>query len=125
GKVVTACCLLALVLATVGLFGLAALGVAQRQRELAIRVGVGARPRDAGWLVAAGVLRVLLLALAVALPLALGGGTLLQVYLFHAGAREPRNLLAAAAVVTLLAALATWVPARRAARTDPMSVLRG
>jgi predicted permease len=116
--------LFAALLAAVGLYGLLAFAVAQRQREIGIRMALGARPgaianligRQALVLVAIGVA----LGLGAALVLAPLAGTLL----YGVGPTDPASMVAAAAIVALVAALAAFIPAARAARIEPGVALR-
>jgi putative ABC transport system permease protein len=116
--------LVALVLAAVGVFAITAHNVAQRTHEIGVRMALGAEPRDVVRL----FLRRTLLQLAFAVALGLGGalavGRLVQASLQDVGRRDPATF----ALVTLLlggvALAATLFPARRAARVDPMVVLR-
>jgi hypothetical protein len=117
---------LALLLASLGLYGVVSLAVQQRMREIGIRIAVGAQPaRVARMFLASGV-RVSVVALIVGLPLsviglklALSRGVVIapgvNVYLIGA---------AIAAVLLIIASAATWMPARRAARVDPAMTLR-
>ena len=116
--------LLATCLSAVGLFAALSLIVAQRTREIGIRMALGADRRrvvtavvrDAAWLLAA------------ALPLGwlatLAAGRLLGHYLYGVGPRDPLTHGAAAALLVLIAAGASWLPARRAARVDPLAAIR-
>jgi putative ABC transport system permease protein len=114
----------ALLLAVVGVYGLMSYTVARRQAEIGVRMALGARSADvhrlvlgqAAPLVAAGIAAGLLGAVALT--------RLLAALLFRVGARDPLTLLAAAALLTLACALASLLPARRAARVDPMIALR-
>jgi predicted permease len=116
--------LLALVLAGVGLYGVIAFAVAQRAREIGIRIAVGARPaavvglflRQAVGIVSAGLLLGLVAALAAVRALA---GLLIGV-----APADPVSFAAAAVILGLIALFATWWPARRAANIDPMRALR-
>jgi predicted permease len=116
--------LLALLLSAVGLYGVLAYAVTRRTRELGIRLALGASPqrlvrmvlREAVLLVAAGI--------AIGVPLAsLLGGTVRSL-LFGVQPGDWRSLSVAAMVLVAVAVLAAWMPARRAARVDPLIALR-
>ena len=115
---------IALVLASVGLYALTAQGVVQRTREIGIRIALGARPRQVLWL----FLRRASLYLAIGLILgtagALAAGQLLQTFLEGVSPRDPTTLLSVAALLIVVTALASLLPARRAARVDPVIALR-
>jgi putative ABC transport system permease protein len=115
---------LALVLATVGLYGVMAHSVAQRTHEIGVRMALGARRVDVvGLLAREGVLLV-------GAGLVLGAGAalvatrLVASQLFQVSPRDPLAWAAAVAALTVAATLATWLPARRASRVDPMQALR-
>ena len=114
----------ALLLSGVGLFGLLAFLVAQRTRDIGVRLALGARRRDILRLVVghAMLLTGIGVAAGVAGSLALAGG--IRSMLYGVGERDPLTLLATALVLVLVALLACWVPARRAARVDPIVALR-
>jgi ABC-type antimicrobial peptide transport system permease subunit len=115
---------LALLIAALGLYGLVAQGVRTRQAEIGLRMALGAPPSSimrlvfqrVGVLMAAG----LLLGLAASLWAARYVGNLL----FHVEARDSATFAGAAAVLIVVGVIAAWLPARRAARLDPASVLR-
>jgi predicted permease len=115
---------LGLLLATVGVYGVMAYAVAQRSHELGVRAALGARPadlvrlviKDSGTLVAAGIV----LGLAGALMLSRFTETLL----FQVTPRDPATFIVTAFVLSFAALLASWLPARRAGRTDPIGALR-
>jgi predicted permease len=115
---------LALLLAGVGLYGLMAYAVAQRQREIAIRVALGADTAR----VMRGVIRdglvVSLGGVAVGLTAALAATQLVKSLLFGVTPRDPVTLFAAPTLLVAIAILASVVPAMRAARVDPMMALR-
>ncbi|HUK51762.1 MAG TPA: ABC transporter permease [Candidatus Binatia bacterium] len=115
---------LALLLACIGLYGLMAYNVARRTRDIGIRMALGAQPRG----ILRGVLRETLLlvglGIAVGVPVALGGARLIQSLLFGVGLADPLAMLCAIVVLAGVAALAGYLPARRAARVDPLIALR-
>ena len=118
--------ILALLLASLGLYGVVSLAVQQRTREIGIRIAVGAHPaRVARMFVTSGV-RVSLIALVLGLPLSIVGFDLLQVEGLVMGSEV--NIYAIGSVIAVIllavASLATWVPARRATLVDPMTTLR-
>ncbi len=115
---------LALVLATVGIYGIKAYSVARRTREIGIRMALGAQ-RGA-------VLRMLMhegsimlgCGVALGLLLAAGTGKLLSGLLYEVGAFDPLAFTTAPLVLAAAALIATWLPARRATRISPMAALR-
>jgi len=106
----------ALVLAAVGLYGLAARRVADRRRQIAIRVALGARPKDVLGLVLRDALCTVGLGLAAGLPAALVASQAARTLLFGVTPTAPRLFVVAATVLALAALVATLLPARRAAR---------
>jgi putative ABC transport system permease protein len=114
----------ALVLASVGLYGLAARRVADRRRQIAVRMALGARPCDVRSLVVGDALRTIVIGLAIGLPAAYAASQVVQTMLFGVTPTAPRVFLIAAGVLATAALLATLVPARRAAAIDPMVVLK-
>jgi ABC-type antimicrobial peptide transport system permease subunit len=116
--------LLALLLAAIGTFGLLARSLALRRREFGVRAALGAEPLRLAGEVALDALRLVGLAVLLALPATWGLGRLLAAQLWKVPAGDPETLGLAVAVVAATAALATASPARRAARVDPAAVLR-
>jgi len=116
--------LLALVLAAVGLYGVIAYDVDQRTHELGVRVAFGARVGDVTRLVLRQGLRIAAISVALGLAIALYVGRWIQPLLFRESAHDPVVLVAVAAVLLGVAALASFIPARRAGRVDPMVALR-
>jgi len=115
---------LALALALVGISGVIAQAVARRRRELGIRIALGATPRGATGAVLGEGARITVLGLVVGLVAALGLTRLLRAFVFGVDPLDPRILAAGAGLVCALALLASWLPARRAARIDPVEALR-
>jgi predicted permease len=116
--------MLAVGLACIGLYGLLAYHVAQRMGEIGVRMALGARPQD----VARPILRqaVLLAALgvAVAMPATLALSRAMRSVVYGIQPHDPFTMIGAAALMIAVAALAAWIPARRAAKIDPMEALR-
>jgi predicted permease len=114
----------ALLLAGLGLYGVMSYGVVRRKQEIGIRMALGAQSghvlwmvlREAGLLVAVGA--------AVGLPAALAGGRLVASQLFGVRVADPLTIGVSAAVLVAVAAVAAWLPARRATLVDPTVALR-
>jgi putative ABC transport system permease protein len=115
---------LALLLAAIGVYALVAHSVAQRRKELAIRLALGAPAAAIRALIAGQALAPVALGALAGLAAAVAGGRLLQSLLYGVGAHDPASLGAAVGVVLLAAGLACLMPARRATRVDPIAVLR-
>jgi putative ABC transport system permease protein len=115
---------LALLLAAVGIYGVIAYAVAQRTQELGVRAALGATARDLQKLVFRGGMRLTAIGLALGLVGALALTRLMASMLFGISIYDPVTLVAVAVVLTAVAALACFIPARRATRIDPMVALR-
>ena len=115
---------LALLLAAIGVYALVAHSVAQRKKELAIRLALGAPAGAIRGLIAGQALAPVGLGALGGLAAALAAGSLLRSLLYGVAAHDPATLGAAAGVVLLAAALACVVPAQRAVRVDPNAALR-
>jgi putative ABC transport system permease protein len=115
---------LALILAAVGLYGLITYTVARRTSELGIRMALGAGHANVMWLVIEGALRLLTFGLLLGLPAAWAASRLVTTMLWGLSATDPATIAAAIALLMVTGVLAGWVPARRAARIDPMASLR-
>jgi len=115
---------LALLLAAIGLYGLMAYSVARRTKDIGIRLALGAEPVNVLRQILWETLALVALGIAIGVPLALGGTQLMRNMLFGLGFADPLALLFAVSVLTIVAALAGFVPAWRASRVDPMIALR-
>jgi putative ABC transport system permease protein len=115
---------LALVLAVIGIYGVMSYSVAQRTREIGIRVALGARAGQIRWLVSKQGLRLALAGLAIGLVGSVVITRALQSLLFGVGAAEPVTMVSVSVILLAVTILATYVPAARATRVDPSSVLR-
>ena len=113
-----------LVLAALGLYGLTAFSVTQRRREIALRMALGATRPNVLSLVMGQAARLALVGTAVGLALAVGVSQLLDSLLVGVATVDPLAFSVATVVMVGALLLATWVPARRAAATDPMNALR-
>jgi putative ABC transport system permease protein len=114
---------LAVVLATLGLFGVITYLVRQRRREIGIRAALGARPAQIRRMVLGQGLAVALGGVAVGLAGALATSRVLRALVFETEPADPRVLAASAVVMAAAATLATYLPAREATRVDPNTVL--
>jgi ABC-type antimicrobial peptide transport system permease subunit len=114
----------ALVLASLGTYAVISYGVAQRRREIGIRMALGATPSRVRSTVLSRTLRLAALGLGVGLLASWALGRVLRGLLFGVGAADPLTFAGTLAVLALVAAAAGWLPARRASRQNPASVLR-
>ena len=115
---------LALALAAVGLYGVTAYLVSQRSAEMGLRLALGGRPRDVTRLVVGEGLAVTAAGLAAGLVAAAALARVMGKLLFGVRATDPLTYAGIAALLLAVSALACWLPARRAARTDPARSLR-
>jgi predicted permease len=123
-QLATAFSLLALVLAAIGLYGLMAYTVSRRTKDIGIRLALGAEQGNVLWQVLRETLALVLLGITIGVPLALGGTYLMRSMLFGLGFADPLAILFAATLLTIVAALAGFLPAWRASQVDPMVALR-
>ena len=124
GSVLTVFGLVAVLLVSVGVYGVVSYSVATRAREIGVRVALGARPQDARWLVVRQGARLVALGVVIALPVAWGSMRLLSGFLIGASASDPVAFMAAVGILAAVALVATYIPARRASLIDPMVALR-
>jgi ABC-type antimicrobial peptide transport system permease subunit len=116
--------LIALLLAALGLYGVMANAVARRTREIGVRMALGAQARNVLWLVLRETLFLVAIGIAIGLPVALAATRLIKGFLFSLSANDPLTIALAVSLMLAVAALAGYLPARRATKIDPMMVLR-
>jgi ABC-type antimicrobial peptide transport system permease subunit len=115
---------LALLLASIGLYGVLSYAVTQRSREFGLRIALGASASSVMRMVVARGLALTGAGLAIGMALAWAGTRTMQNLLYGVTAADPPTFGGVIALVTAIAALACWLPARRASRVDPMVALR-
>jgi predicted permease len=115
---------LALVLASVGLYGITAYSVARRTNEIGVRMALGANRSHVVVMVMRRALVLVAIGLAIGIPVALLGGRLMRTQLYGVRTYDPVTLAGAVLVLAAFAALAGFIPARRAASIEPMHALR-
>jgi predicted permease len=114
----------ALLLASLGIFGVVAYSVEQRRHELGIRLALGARGTSLFGLILRQGMTPVILGLLAGIAVAGAGGRLIQNLLFGVTAFDPLTVTSVALLVVIVATLACYIPARRAMRVDPMVALR-
>jgi putative ABC transport system permease protein len=114
----------ALLLAAIGIYGLMAYSVAQRTQEIGIRLALGAEATQVKNMVVLQGLRLTLIGVVVGLAVAFGLTKVIASQLFGVGARDPMVFSGVPVLLTLVAFLAVWLPARRASRVSPIIALR-
>jgi predicted permease len=116
--------LLGLLLSCVGLYGIMAHAVVRRTNEIGIRIALGAERGNIIWMVLRESLLLVAIGLVVGIPAAWAAANLISSQLFGVKPSDPVNLLTAALSLTTVAALAGYLPARKASRVDPLVALR-
>jgi predicted permease len=116
--------LLAILLASIGLYGVMAYNVARRNREIGIRMALGAEPGNVRWQILKETFLLVFIGIGIGVPAALGVTRLVRSLLFGIGFADPLVIVSAAALLTVVAAFAAFLPARSASRVDPIIALR-
>jgi len=116
--------LLALLLASVGLYGVMAHAVSRRTNEIGVRMALGAQPRQILGMAMRETLLLLVLGVAIGIPVALGASRLIRSELYGLGPSDPLTILTTTLLMLGVAGLAGYFPARRATKVDPMVALR-
>jgi ABC-type antimicrobial peptide transport system permease subunit len=108
----------------VGLYGITTYHVAQRKAEVGIRMALGAQRRSVIWLILRDMVLLLAIGMGLGLGASLAAGRLIISLLYDVRPNDPVQLAAAAFTLAAATAIAAYLPARRAARLDPMVALR-
>jgi predicted permease len=116
--------LLALLLACIGLYGILSYTVTRRTNEIGIRLALGAQPQDILWLVFRDALWLVLIGIAIGGPAAVAATRLISSQLFGVKGADLFTIFSAGMILMTVAALASYLPARRATRVDPLVALR-
>ena len=111
-------------LALVGIYGVLALSVSSRNREIAIRMAVGAQRNDVLGLVLTEGMKLVALGLAAGIAVAIALARVLRALLFGVGPSDPSTIALVTILFTVVALAACYIPARRATKTDPVMALR-
>ncbi len=120
----TALGIMALLLASIGIYGTVAYSVARRTPEIGIRMAIGARPGNILWMVLGDIAALLLAGIALGLPLSSLAARWIKSFLFGVAPEDPAAIFIAILLITLLGSLAAFLPARRAASIEPISALK-
>lgn len=120
----TAAAAITLLLGAVGLYGVIAYSVSMRTRELGVRMALGAAPQTIRDMILREGMALAAVGVAIGVAAFLGVGRALRRLLFEVGAADPVTLVATVVVLLAISAFAAWLPARRAARADPLEALR-
>jgi predicted permease len=115
---------LALVLSSIGLYGTMSYAVSRRTRELGIRLALGAQRKDLLRMVLREALQQALIGVAIGIPVALAGARMIASMLFGVNTTDPVTIAVAVLVMITVAFAASYLPARRATKVDPMVALR-
>jgi ABC-type antimicrobial peptide transport system permease subunit len=123
-KVTTFFCIVTLVLAALGLYGITAYSATQRTSEFGLRAALGAEPGTLTRMVLGEAVRVAIVGMVIGVPAGLVGARLIRAQLFGVGTIDVPSLSAAIVVLVGTAVVASYLPARRAAKVGPLEALR-
>ena len=115
---------LALALASIGLYGTMSYAVERRTKEIGIRTALGAQRNDMLWMVLRETLSLLAIGVAIGIPIAIAASRLISSMLFEVRATDLGTIAIAVLVMSAIASMAGYLPARRATKVDPMVALR-
>jgi macrolide transport system ATP-binding/permease protein len=116
--------ILALILASLGLYGALSYSVAQRTQEIGVRMALGARTGDVLWLVVGDGIRLTAISIILGLAGAFAAARVLKSMFYGISPADPLTFIVVVLLLTLVALLACWIPARRATKVDPLVALR-
>ncbi len=116
--------LMAVALGMIGIYGVISYSVSQRRREIGIRLAVGAQRGDVLQMIVSQGIKTALAGVAIGIAAALVLTQLMRRLLFGVSAQDPATFASVAALLTLVALFASWIPARRAMLVDPVVALR-
>jgi ABC-type antimicrobial peptide transport system permease subunit len=116
--------LIAALLAAIGLYGVMAYTVTRRTSEIGIRMALGAGCNDVLWMVLRGSLFMVAIGIGIGVPTALALTQVVREALYGIEPNDPVSFIAASVLMLAVATVASWIPALRAARVDPMQALR-
>lgn len=122
--IVAALALVSLLLASFGVYAVLGFNISQRTRELGVRIALGATPRDIAAIVLIAGARLVTIGMALGLVLFIASARAVAAVVYGVSPVDPLSIVFGCAVVALTGMLAAWLPARRAARTDPRMVIR-
>jgi predicted permease len=115
---------LALLLTSIGLYGVIAYAVARRTREIGIRIALGATPNRVRQMVLSETLGLVIAGTILGIPVAIAGGRVLKAALFGVAPQDPLTIATCSLALLVAGCIAAYIPARRAAELDPMDALR-
>jgi putative ABC transport system permease protein len=124
-RIISGFAVLALLLSVIGVYGVMSFAVAQRTREVGIRMALGARGVEVLRLMLRGGAEVIAVAVVIGVAGAVAAGRVLEAQLFNVGSADPATMIGVPLVLASVALLACWIPARRAAQVNPAITLRG
>ena len=116
--------ILAVFLASIGIYGLMSYSVARRTNEIGIRLALGAQTGTLLWMVLRETLTLLAIGLAVGVPITLASTSIIKSQLYELSPLDPIAIGSAIVIIAAMTVLAAWLPARRASKVDPMVALR-